>query len=278
MRVNTGHCNRKSTSLNPRLVSPGIKWGVRCSSYCHQTEFFGPLLSVLRADDLHHAIEIANQTPYGLTSGLESLDDREQELWSGAIQAGNLYINRPTTGAIVLRQPFGGIRNSSFGPGLKAGGPHYVNLFTRFKNCRFDVKNTPQGPLKPLFETVSPMRLPTGTFRLKTYIRSAIHFRSYEQYCVQEYCKQHDHFRLIGQDNLRYYHPIKHIAICIESVDSVRDTILRAAAVLLTGSKPEFIFSPGGSHKPTYPTLHQQTLQIDSGRIGRIERTGIDRH
>ena len=67
--------------------------------------------------------------------------------------------------------------------------------------------------------------------------------QTYEQYYEQEYFKRHDHFRLIGQDNLRYYHPIKNIAICIESDDSVRDTILRAAAVMLTGSKPEFIFS-----------------------------------
>ena len=228
--------------LNPRLVSPGIKWGVRSGSYCHQTEFFGPLLSVLRADDLHHAIEIANQTPYGLTSGLESLDDREQELWSSAIQAGNLYINRPTTGAIVLRQPFGGIRNSSFGPGLKAGGPHYVNLFTRFENCRLEVENTPQGTLKPLFETVSS-EAAHWNLSAEDIQQIGNTLQSYEQYCVQEYFKQHDHFRLIGQDNLRYYHPIKHIAICIESDDSVRDTILRAAAVMLTGSKPEFIFS-----------------------------------
>ena len=69
------------------------------------TEFFGPLLTVLRADDLDHAIELVNQTGYGLTSGLESLDEREREIWQLRIRAGNLYINRSTTGAIVQRQP-----------------------------------------------------------------------------------------------------------------------------------------------------------------------------
>ena len=111
-----------------------------------------------------------------------------------------------------------------------------------FENCLMKVENTPQGPLKLLFETLANE---AAHWNLSTEDIKQIGntLQSYEQYCVQEYFKQHDHFRLIGQDNLRYYHPIKHIAICIESNDSVRDTILRAAAVFLTGSKPEFIFS-----------------------------------
>ena len=80
----------------------------------------------MEARDLDEAIDLVNATGYGLTSGLESLDDREQELWCSRIRAGNLYINRPTTGAIVLRQPFGGMGKSSVGPGIKAGGPNYV--------------------------------------------------------------------------------------------------------------------------------------------------------
>ena len=52
--------------------------------------------------------------------------------WQAGIRAGNLYINRPTTGAIVLRQPFGGMGKSCFGPGLKAGGPNYVAQFMAF--------------------------------------------------------------------------------------------------------------------------------------------------
>ena len=109
---------------NPHLVSPGVKWGVQPSSFTHCTELFGPVLGVMEARDLDAAIDLVNATGYGLTSGLESLDDREQELWCSRIRAGNLYINRPTTGAIVLRQPFGGMGKSSVGPGIKAGGPN----------------------------------------------------------------------------------------------------------------------------------------------------------
>ncbi len=117
---------------NPCLYSPGLKWNVQPGSFTHTTELFGPVLGVMRFDDLSQAIEMVHQTGYGLTSGLESLDDREQAIWAARLNAGNLYINRPTTGAIVLRQPFGGMGKSAFGPGIKAGGPNYLIPLLRF--------------------------------------------------------------------------------------------------------------------------------------------------
>ena len=107
----------KQVDDNPCLYSPGIKWNVSAGSYTHLTEFFGPLLAVMPFRTLSQAIKIVNESGYGLTSGLESLDDREQAEWMSTIRAGNLYVNRPTTGAIVLRQPFGGMGKSAFGPG-----------------------------------------------------------------------------------------------------------------------------------------------------------------
>ncbi|MBU3917072.1 bifunctional proline dehydrogenase/L-glutamate gamma-semialdehyde dehydrogenase, partial [bacterium] len=117
---------------NPHLWTPGIKWDVQPGSYTHMTEFFGPLLGVMLARDINHAIELVNQTGYGLTSGLECLDRRKQDNWKEKIKAGNLYINRGTTGAVTLRQPFGGMGKSAIGPGIKAGGPNYVSQFIQF--------------------------------------------------------------------------------------------------------------------------------------------------
>ena len=113
-------------TLNPNLWSPGIKIGVKPYSFTHQTELFGPVLGVMCADNLEEAIALANATPYGLTAGLHTLDEREQLLWKKTIVAGNCYINRGITGAIVRRQPFGGCKGSSFGKGAKAGGPNYL--------------------------------------------------------------------------------------------------------------------------------------------------------
>ena len=108
------------------LWTPGIRTGVRPGSEAHLTEYFGPVLSVMTAPTLDAAIDIANGVAYGLTSGLQSLDAGEISRWLERIEAGNLYVNRGITGAIVQRQPFGGWKRSAVGPGAKAGGPHYV--------------------------------------------------------------------------------------------------------------------------------------------------------
>jgi RHH-type proline utilization regulon transcriptional repressor/proline dehydrogenase/delta 1-pyrroline-5-carboxylate dehydrogenase len=84
------------------------------------------VLGVVRADDLEHAIRIQNDSDYGLTAGLQSLDPSEILRWTDAVEAGNLYVNRGITGAIVRRQPFGGWKRSVVGPTVKAGGPDYV--------------------------------------------------------------------------------------------------------------------------------------------------------
>ena len=109
-----------------RLWSPGIRIGIRSGSWFHHNECFGPVLGVMRADDLDEAMAMQNAVAYGLTAGLHSLDSAEIERWTGGVQAGNLYVNRSITGAIVRRQPFGGWKHSVVGPAVKAGGPRYV--------------------------------------------------------------------------------------------------------------------------------------------------------
>lgn len=120
---------------DPRLWTPGIRLGVRSGSWFHQTECFGPVLGLMRADSLAQATAWQNATAYGLTAGLHSLDADEITWWKDRVKAGNLYINRPITGAIVQRQPFGGWKKSCIGPGTKAGGPNYVRSFTRLHDA-----------------------------------------------------------------------------------------------------------------------------------------------
>ncbi len=111
------------------IMRPTIKVDVKPSSFTFRTELFAPLLAVAPFDTLEQAVDLVNGLDYGLTSGLQSLDEGEQRYWKAHIQAGNLYINRGITGAVVNRQPFGGMKLSAFGPGLKAGGPNYVAQF-----------------------------------------------------------------------------------------------------------------------------------------------------
>ena len=117
---------------------PGVRTGVRPGSWFHLTECFGPVLGVVRVADLDEAVAVQNAVPYGLTGGIHSLDPAEVATWLGRVEVGNAYVNRPITGAIVGRQPFGGWKRSSVGPTAKAGGPNYVLALGRW---------TARGPL-----------------------------------------------------------------------------------------------------------------------------------
>jgi RHH-type proline utilization regulon transcriptional repressor/proline dehydrogenase/delta 1-pyrroline-5-carboxylate dehydrogenase len=114
--------------------SPGVKIGVAPGSWSHQHEWFGPVLGVMVAPDFSTAIEWQNRTEFGLTSGIQSLDESECEQWMQRAQAGNLYVNRGITGAVVNRQPFGGWRRSSVGPTAKAGGHNYTSCLREWSS------------------------------------------------------------------------------------------------------------------------------------------------
>ena len=118
---------------NPHMWTPGVKLAVAPGSEFHLTECFGPVLGILRARDLDDAIALQNGTPYGLTAGIATLDAREVDHWAARVAAGNAYVNRVITGAIIRRQPFGGWKRSSVGPGAKAGGPHYVSTLGQWR-------------------------------------------------------------------------------------------------------------------------------------------------
>ena len=109
-----------------RYWTPGIRTGVSAGSRMHLEEFFGPVLGILHARTLDEAIELQNAVAYGLTAGLHTQDPDDLERWLDRVEAGNLYVNRGITGAIVQRQPFGGWKRSSVGAGTKAGGPNYL--------------------------------------------------------------------------------------------------------------------------------------------------------
>ncbi len=103
-----------------------MKTGVRPGSEFHLTEYFGPVLGIMTVDTLDQAIAAQNATDYGLTAGLHSLEPTEIAQWTASVEAGNMYVNRGITGAIVRRQPFGGWKRSAVGAGTKAGGPNYL--------------------------------------------------------------------------------------------------------------------------------------------------------
>ena len=203
---------------NPHLWSPGVKWGTQPGSYTHRTEFFGPVLAVMRADNLEHAIEIVNQTGYGLTAGLESLDEREREVWLERIRAGNLYANRVTTGAVVQRQPFGGVGKSAFGPGIKAGGPSYVAQLMTFEDVPGTAAVEVEVTDSALAGLLRALRADSVADVLGADASDILAPGEAERICAaitnyavrnaEEFGVAHDPQRLVGQDNLRRYRPV----------------------------------------------------------------------
>jgi RHH-type proline utilization regulon transcriptional repressor/proline dehydrogenase/delta 1-pyrroline-5-carboxylate dehydrogenase len=108
-------------------VPPTVFEGVGRDDRLARDEIFGPVLSVFRAADFSEALDIALDSQFALTGGLYSRNPRHIEEARRAFRVGNLYINRKITGAIVGRQPFGGLAMSGIGD--KAGGPDYLLQF-----------------------------------------------------------------------------------------------------------------------------------------------------
>ena len=228
---------------NSNLWSPGVKYGVAAGSYTHRTEFFGPVLGVMRFVELQEAIQIVNQTGYGLTSGLHSLDEREHKIWRDRVRAGNLYINRGTTGAIVLRQPFGGVGKSSIGPGLKAGGPNYVAQFMAFEDA--EPGPAPNTELKNArLETLRRALIgyPEELAKMACLLAA---LESYDRWWSEEFSQEHDYFLLLGQDNIRRYVPYREVRVRVTAEDSLFEIFARACAAQAIGARAVISTPPG---------------------------------
>ena len=255
---------------NPHLWSPGVKWDVQPGSVTHLTEFFGPLLGVMRFTKLSEAIALVNATGYGLTSGLESLDEREQTEWREGLRAGNLYINRPTTGAIVLRQPFGGMGKSCFGPGMKAGGPNYMAQLLSFADRQAATNNrlVQQPRLRDLQERLLAVEIDAPPGEVSRVLAA---ISNYDRWMREEFGQAHDHFRLLGEDNLRRYRPLREVRIRVHAADSLFDIFARACAAQAAGCRA-LVSAPPDLHAKAVRTLDDFT-DAWGGAIEFLEET-----
>lgn len=254
---------------HPNLWSPGIKLGVREGSFIHRTELFGPVLGLMRADNLSHAIKLANAVPYGLTAGIHTLDPREQKDWIAQIEAGNCYINRGITGAIVQRQPFGGCKDSSFGRGSKAGGPNYL----------IQLMHANQETLPTHIDEVNP-----AVAALNKHVRKksfppeqlAIWQRSIGSYAFfwnAHFSKSHDPSLIQGQDNFFCYRP-QPLTLRVKSNDRPMDLYLACAASLTCGTGMEISGDKDsleplqGLHRPKFQLIEES----ESAFIARMRQ------
>ncbi len=218
---------------NPYMLKPSIRWGTQKGDFCHMKELFGPVLSVMCANDLDDAIEIVNAAGYGLTSGLESLDKREQEIWREKLLAGNLYINRPTTGAIVIRQPFGGMRKSAIGSGKKAGGFNYVSQFMHITYNETNIYETCSVEYLDKLETLLSNENEHYD-AIELSLRKACHF---SLWLDMEFKHEHDYAGIRGESNIIRYLPVKSVLLRVEESDNLSQILPSIMAIKMAGAK-----------------------------------------
>lgn len=125
-------------------VPPTVFTDVALDSRLAREEIFGPVLSIFHAASFDEALDIAMDSEFALTGGVFSRNPRHVDMARRRFRVGNLYINRKITGAVVGRQPFGGLAMS--GVGEKAGGPDYVR---QFMNPRTITENTTRRGFAP---------------------------------------------------------------------------------------------------------------------------------
>ena len=114
------------------FIPPTIFADVDSKARIFQEEIFGPVLAVTKARNFEHALELANDSQYGLTGAVFSNDPEHLRQAKEQFHVGNLYFNRKCTGAMVGAHPFGGFNMS--GTDSKAGGPDYLLLFLQAKS------------------------------------------------------------------------------------------------------------------------------------------------
>src|SRR5699024_9390621 len=155
----------------------------------------------MSAETLDDAIDYVNAVPYGLTSGIHSLDPEEIATWTEQVAAGNLYINRGITGAIVRRQPFGGWKRSAIGPGTKAGGPNYLMALTDWQDDPSTVPPTTDQLADKLSRTGSPLLEAGDLAWLSTAVAA-------DAVAVETFTGQHDISNLQVEVNVLRYRPV----------------------------------------------------------------------
>lgn len=273
--LKTGSPFDPSTKVPPLIKQgqslPEIVWDAPLYGTLHQTELFKPHLLVFSAKNLEEAIDIANHTPFGLTAGLQSLDEKEQALWLSKIEAGNCYINRGITGAIVGRQPFGGTKKSAFGLQIKVGGPNTLFQFAKVIELKEEKKEVNLSEY--ILKFLEPFKIVLNWSDFEKLVQRV---KNYKYHIDTYFSKKQMMISPIGQENALYYKPHKEIFIRVDEEDQLVDVLsVSAAAKLLNVSLK--ISTPSNVMKEVLRGLDLVTVESEPEFIERIKKASFPR-
>ncbi len=204
-------------------------------------------------DDLKHGIEMVNSTDYGLTAGIQSLDENERAYWKDNLVAGNLYINRGITGAIVQRQPFGGMKRSAFGGGIKAGGDNYVSTFVNFEET--DYKEPVVSDIsrfKAYYDLLSAAELERFQRALESYLKN----------WKEEFSVERETQNLVGELNTFRYLPLENMVLRFLPEDSLTDALMCVVAAKISKTPFKVSVQQGDSKMETLKKLSVNDFKL----------------
>ncbi|PCI75292.1 hypothetical protein COB21_05810 [Candidatus Aerophobetes bacterium] len=227
-RSNAWILKPKRLDENSLLYSPGVLWGVKRGSVFHSSPLSLPVLAVMEAENLDKAIYLANNTPFGLAACLESLDIREHKQWINSIKAGSRFINIPSTSLMVKKNPICAIKGSIIGPSRSRGGPNSLIPYVKIEQKDIPKEKFPINQkvnnLTRLLEKISLSAEDLGLWYAS--------ISSYS-FFFQQYKRERDLVKVMGEDHTLLYRPLKKIVFRITNKDKPLD-FLRIFAATLT--------------------------------------------
>lgn len=264
----------KPLDPNERLWSPGLREGVRPGSEFHKTEYFGPVLGIATVRTLDEALALQNSVDFGLTAGIHSLDHGEVSYWLERIQAGNCYVNRGITGAVVQRQPFGGWKKSSVGPGWKAGGPNYLFGLGSWREskAKAGIKNARNDSLLNIFYQSIALQ---SEDQAESFLRAmSSDLEAWEKI----YGVSHDDSGLSSERNVLRYLPTA-VQVRVSRFIPMSKALRIVLAGLRTGAKvslsiaeplPEDIVATLLEGSDRFSVLHEYTVENERDFVARV--------
>jgi RHH-type proline utilization regulon transcriptional repressor/proline dehydrogenase/delta 1-pyrroline-5-carboxylate dehydrogenase len=200
----------------------------------------------MKAKNLEHALELQNGTDFGLTAGVHSLNTEEIKYWLDNIEAGNLYVNRGITGAIVERQPFGGFKRSSVGWGLKAGGRNYLLQFGRFVETPKTLSVDSSSLNDKVSAYLSQVAAVVDSDKERAWLQEAASSDSYwhkELYSRDSYGLSLDKGVMENEANYHRYLPLNNVVVRVSRTASKAEVARVVMAAKLTDTEIQLSFA-----------------------------------
>ena len=203
----------KPTCIAENQWTPGLIKGVAPHHTLFRSECFAPIVGLIPYRSIRDACQLIDSIPYGLTAGLVSLSPKEQQEWVTHIRVGNYYINRPTVGAKVAIQPFGGVKHSQFGYGFKSGGPLYLHQFLKIVHKETE----PRTPVHMFPKRLQPVLIHAQTILLPSRYVHLISLVDQFMHLLIRKKWRNEYDAIDGECNTYFMKPVESIAIRIES-------------------------------------------------------------